>query len=79
MKQVLMYVSIVLLISISAFAAVKYKPHVYPNVCVGCGECVFICPIKGAIEMVRGKAVINAEKCNGCERCIYVCSYGAVW
>ena len=56
----------------------KVKPHVYSPDCVGCGDCVRVCPKKGAIEIIRGKAVINLEKCIACDKCIDICSYGAV-
>jgi Fe-S-cluster-containing hydrogenase component 2 len=45
--------------------------------CVGCKDCWGVCPV-GAIDMVRGKALIDPETCTGCRRCKAVCSYGAV-
>lgn len=57
----------------------KVVPHVYPPNCVGCGDCVRVCPRQGrAIRIIRGKAVINLEECIKCNKCIDVCSYGAV-
>ncbi len=56
----------------------KEKMHVNPALCVGCYDCYRICPVKGAIIKIRGKAVIDVEKCIGCLKCIYICSYGAV-
>lgn len=64
--------SIVLCIAASAL-----NPHVYPSLCVGCGDCVRICPVE-AVDMVRGKVVIDIEKCIGCKQCVFICSYGAV-
>ena len=67
------------LVFLSVFATARYKPHVYPPDCVGCGDCVVECPKAGkAIAVVRGKAIINVEECIGCKKCIYVCSFGAV-
>ncbi len=64
---------------VGTIMAAKYKPHVYPPLCVGCGDCVQVCPKKGkAIYLERGKAIINLEECIGCKKCIYLCSYGAV-
>ncbi len=71
------FITIALVCSL-VFAA-KYYPHVYPVDCVGCGDCIEICPKKGtAITLVRGKAVINTENCIGCKKCIYICSFEAV-
>ena len=45
--------------------------------CAGCRDCLNTCPV-GAIEMVRGKALIDPETCTGCRHCKAVCSYGAI-
>lgn len=50
---------------------------VIANRCVGCKDCWGICPV-GAIDMVRGKALIDPETCTGCRKCKAVCSYGAI-
>jgi MinD superfamily P-loop ATPase len=44
--------------------------------CVGCGECVSVCPVD-AISMVGGKARVD-EDCTGCGACIRVCPEGAM-
>jgi NAD-dependent dihydropyrimidine dehydrogenase PreA subunit len=55
-----------------------YKPEVDEDKCVGCGECVEICPVD-VLELVDEKAVpINAEECIGCESCVEVCEQGAI-
>ena len=47
--------------------------------CVGCGKCVEICPVKGAIEGESGKRhSINKKLCIGCGRCISVCKTKAI-
>ena len=72
------YCSILILLG-ACIAVTKKNPHIYPPACVGCEDCYLICPVRGkAIEMIRGKAVINLEKCIACERCVWICSYGAV-
>jgi NAD-dependent dihydropyrimidine dehydrogenase PreA subunit len=55
-----------------------YKPEVDEDKCVGCGECVDICPV-GVLELQDEKAVpVNAEECIGCESCVEVCEQGAI-
>ena len=46
--------------------------------CVGCGECVDICPVT-VYEMQDGKSdPVNAEECLGCESCVEVCETDAI-
>ncbi len=46
--------------------------------CIGCEECVEVCPVD-VYEMADGKSVvINAEECLGCESCIEVCESEAI-
>lgn len=41
--------------------------------CVGCGECVDVCPVE-VYEMKDGKSdPVNADECLGCESCVQVC------
>ncbi len=59
------------------YSAARQKFTVFSNHCVGCMDCIKVCP-KDAIHIVRGKAVIDAEKCIGCKICYYICSFGAI-
>ncbi|MGB5157966.1 MAG: ferredoxin [Desulfobacterales bacterium] len=55
-----------------------YKPEVDTEKCVGCGECVDVCPVD-VYELQEGKAVVvNEEECIGCESCVEVCEQGAI-
>ncbi len=46
--------------------------------CVGCEECVDVCPTE-VFEMNDGKASpVNVEECLGCESCIEVCEESAI-
>jgi len=55
-----------------------YKIHVDQEKCIGCGECVEICPVD-VYEMQDEKSVpVNAEECIGCESCVEVCEQEAI-
>ena len=55
-----------------------YSPQVDSGKCVGCEECVNVCP-SDVFEMQDGKStVVNEEECVGCESCIEVCEEGAI-
>ncbi len=55
-----------------------YKPEVDEEKCVGCGECVDVCPVD-VYELQDDKAVpVNAEECIGCESCVEVCEQDAI-
>ncbi|OQY02425.1 MAG: ferredoxin [Desulfobacteraceae bacterium 4572_130] len=47
--------------------------------CVGCEECVDICPVE-VFEMGDDEKseVVNGEECMGCESCIEVCEEDAI-
>lgn len=47
------------------------------NRCVGCGECVEICPFDARV-LNNGKIKINSEKCFGCGVCIRKCPENAI-
>ncbi|MCL1947192.1 MAG: RnfABCDGE type electron transport complex subunit B [Chitinivibrionia bacterium] len=47
--------------------------------CVGCGKCVEVCPINGAIEGDKGERHnVNKNLCVGCGRCISVCEIKSI-
>lgn len=55
-----------------------YKPEVTPERCVGCGECVEICP--GEVYELQNEISVPAyaDACFGCESCIEVCEHDAI-
>ena len=56
----------------------SYNPIIDADKCVGCGECVDVCPVD-VYEMQDGKSeTINPDDCLGCESCVEVCPNGAV-
>jgi len=68
---------ILLLITISVFAIKISKIYIETNSCVGCGDCLLVCPVD-AIQIIDGKAVIDAKVCIECETCIKSCTYNAI-
>ncbi len=45
--------------------------------CVGCGDCILVCPYT-AISLIEGKAEVNAALCKGCGTCAATCPAGAI-
>ena len=55
-----------------------FVPTVDHDKCIGCGECVEVCPVE-VFELEDEKAVpANADECLGCESCVEVCEQGAI-
>jgi len=55
-----------------------FNPIVDSEKCVGCEECVDVCPVE-VFEMEDDKSVpVNAEECMGCESCVEVCEEDAI-
>lgn len=55
-----------------------YVPEVDQEKCVGCGECVEVCPVD-VYELQNEKSVVvNEDECLGCESCLEVCEEGAI-
>lgn len=52
-------------------------PHVIPERCVGCGQCVRICP-KDAVRFADGKAVFDRSRCIRCYCCHEMCQSRAI-
>ena len=55
-----------------------YEVTVDNEKCIGCGECVDVCPVE-VYEMQDEKSVpVHSEECLGCESCIEVCEQDAI-
>jgi NAD-dependent dihydropyrimidine dehydrogenase PreA subunit len=55
-----------------------YTVQVDQEKCIGCGECVDICPVD-VYEMQDEKSVpVNEAECIGCESCVEVCEQEAI-
>lgn len=49
------------------------KAFVNYSLCVACGCCVKVCPMR-AIEIIKGiNAEVNVDKCVGCGKCVKEC------
>ncbi|MGA1821791.1 MAG: DUF362 domain-containing protein [Thermoplasmatota archaeon] len=53
------------------------RPKVAAARCIGCGECLDICPVD-APHIEGGKSFIVREKCIGCGECMTVCPADAI-
>lgn len=55
-----------------------FRPEVNVEECVGCGECIDVCPVE-VYELQQEKSVVvNEDECLGCESCVEVCESGAI-
>jgi len=55
-----------------------HKIEVDEEKCIGCGDCVDMCPVD-VYEMQDEKSVpVNAEECTGCESCLEACEQQAI-
>jgi uncharacterized Fe-S center protein len=52
-------------------------PTISEEQCTTCGACLKACA-HDAIDLISGKAVLDAERCVGCGRCITVCEPKAI-
>jgi heterodisulfide reductase subunit A len=45
--------------------------------CVGCGDCVLVCPYS-AIALLNSRAQLNSALCKGCGTCVATCPSGVI-
>ena len=64
--------------SVPGPAAAPPTAAVREGLCIGCEQCLSVCPA-GAISLSSdGKAVVDASLCRGCGACAQICPVGAV-
>lgn len=55
-----------------------FKPEVDAEKCIGCGDCVDVCPVN-VYGLQDGKSVpVNEQECVGCDSCAEVCPVDAI-
>ncbi|MBI4186535.1 MAG: 4Fe-4S binding protein [Chloroflexi bacterium] len=52
--------------------------EIIPDKCIGCQLCIGECPVKGAMRMEGGVAIIDPDKCVGCGKCVDVCPANSI-
>jgi len=57
-------------------ASSGYVAEVDEAVCIGCGDCVEVCPFKAV--SLNGSSVVNYIACMGCGVCVSGCEQGAI-
>lgn len=55
-----------------------YQIDVDEEKCIGCGECVEVCPSDVYEIQDEKSVVVNEEECVGCESCLDVCEQEAI-
>lgn len=59
-----------------------FAPHINPSTCIGCDDCVSICPHEALtlIKVENGKSLYHCapEHCTGCQLCGDVCDVHAI-
>ena len=55
-----------------------YQIDVDEEKCIGCGECVEVCPSDVYEIQDEKSVVVNEEECVGCDSCLEVCEQEAI-
>jgi len=62
------------------FGPKKSKPvaEIAPKACIGCEQCIPVCPVEAISMDSEGLATIDVDACTGCRQCVEVCSASAI-
>lgn len=77
MNKKLLLIGLCLFLGVVLIALIQDKPFVDRGLCVGCSDCVSVCPTE-AITIVDGRAYIDSELCIDCRLCAKTCTYRAI-
>ncbi len=55
-----------------------FTPTIDAEKCIGCGECIDVCPADVCEIQDEKAVVVNGEECLGCESCVEVCEQDAI-
>lgn len=55
-----------------------FNPIVDEEKCIGCEECVDVCPVEVFAMEDNKSVVVDEDECLGCDSCIEVCEEGAI-
>jgi len=60
----------------------SHKAVLNIRACIGCGDCIEICPTNAIPDLLIGLyshlLEIDKSKCNGCGECVSLCPHNAI-
>lgn len=77
MKKKILLIGVILLSLLALLAVLHRNPFVDKTLCVGCEDCVRVCPTQ-AITVSSQRAEIDPAKCIDCKLCVRACPQRAI-